>query len=75
MLFRMELQGSVLKAEENIMGDATANPFFVALLCVARCLVPVLILFAISYLLRRFGVIAKPPKPTDDYQKSEDNGY
>jgi hypothetical protein len=58
-----------------MMGDASANPFFVGLLCVARCLVPVLILFAISYLLRRFGVIAKPPRPTDEYKNSKDNGY
>jgi hypothetical protein len=57
------------------MGDATANPIFVALLCVARCLIPVLLLFGISYLLRRFGVIAKPAPPPKEYQSSEDNGY
>ncbi len=57
------------------MGDATANPIYIALLCVARCLVPLVILFGISYLLRRFGVIAKPSAPPEEYQKSEDNGY
>ncbi len=57
------------------MGDATANPIYVALLCVARCLIPVVLLFAISYLLRRFGVVAKPPPPTEEYQKREENGY
>lgn len=57
------------------MGDASTNPVFVALLCIARCLVPLIILFGISYLLRRFGIVAKPPPPTEDYQKSEDNGY
>lgn len=57
------------------MGDATANPIYVALLCVARCLVPLVILFGVSYLLRRFGVIAKPAKPSEEYQKGEDNGY
>jgi len=57
------------------MGDATANPVFVALLCIARCLVPLIILFGISYLLRRLGVIAKPAPPPSDYQNSEDNGY
>jgi len=56
------------------MGDATANPLYVALLCVARCLVPLLILFGISYLLRRFGVIAKPAQPPEEYQNSKDNG-
>jgi len=57
------------------MGDASANPIYVALLCIARCLIPLIILFGISYLLRRFGLIAKPAPPTDDYQSSEDNGY
>lgn len=57
------------------MGDATANPLYVALLCVARCLVPLVILFGVSYLLRRFGVIAKPTPPPEEYPKSEDNGY
>jgi hypothetical protein len=57
------------------MGDATANPIYIALLCIARCLVPLLFLFGVSYLLRRFGVIAKPASPPDEYQDSEDNGY
>jgi hypothetical protein len=57
------------------MGDASANPVYVALLCIARCLIPVVILFIISYLLRRFGVVAKPPPPTDEYKNSEENGY
>lgn len=57
------------------MGDATANPVIVALLCIARCLIPLVILFGISYLLRRFGVVAKPAPPPDEFQSSEDNGY
>ena len=57
------------------MGDATANPIYIVLLCIARCLVPVVILFGVSYLLRRLGVIAKPTPPPDEYQKSEDNSY
>ena len=57
------------------MGDATANPIFVALLCIARCLIPLLVLFGISYLLRRFGVIAKPAPPPNEYQNAENNGY
>jgi len=57
------------------MGDATANPIYVALLFIARCLVPLVILFGVSYLLRRFGVIAKPTQPSDEYEKKEDNGY
>jgi hypothetical protein len=57
------------------MGEATSNPVFVALLCFARCLIPLLILFGISYLLRRFGVVAKPAPPPKEYQNSEDDGY
>jgi hypothetical protein len=57
------------------MGDASTNPIYVALLCIGRCLVPLIILFGISYLLRRFGIVAKPAPPTEEYQKSEDNGY
>ncbi len=57
------------------MGDATANPIYVALLCIARCLVPLVILFGISYLLRRFGIVAKATPPPEDLQKSDDNGY
>ncbi len=57
------------------MGEATANPVYIALLCIARCLVPLVILFAISYLLRRLGVIAKPAPPPEEYQRGEDNGY
>lgn len=75
MLAWVGLQGSVLQAEDKNMGDATANPIYIALLCIGRCLVPIVILFGISYLLRRFGVIAKPTPPPDDYQKSEGNGY
>ncbi len=55
------------------MDNATANPIYVALLCAGRCLVPLVILFGVSYLLRRFGVIAKPAPPPDDYQQGEDN--
>jgi hypothetical protein len=57
------------------MGEATANPIFVGLLCVARCLVPLVILFVVSYLLRRFGVVAKPTPPPEDFQDRESNGY
>ncbi len=48
------------------MDQATANPIFVALLCLARCLVPLIILLGISYLLRRFGFIAEPPPPPNN---------
>jgi hypothetical protein len=57
------------------MNETTANPIFVALLFILRCLVPLLILFGISYLLRRFGLVtiesAEPPDE-EDFQE-EDN--
>jgi hypothetical protein len=54
------------------------NPVFVALLFILRCLVPLMVLFGISYLLRRLGLVAndnpEPPEETgqqDEYpQKS-----
>jgi hypothetical protein len=56
------------------MNEVSSNPVFIALLCVARCLVPLLVLFGISYLLRRLGVVAKPTTPPAEYQNSEDDG-
>jgi hypothetical protein len=69
------LEGRVLQVEGVKMVDVTANPVYVALLCIARCLIPLLILFGISWLLRHFGVIAKPAPPPAEFQNSEDNGY
>ena len=43
------------------MNDSTTSPLIVPLLCILRCVVPLLILFGISYLLRRFGLITQPP--------------
>jgi hypothetical protein len=51
------------------MDNASANPIIVALLCVARCLIPVLILLGVSYLLRRFGYIKAPPSPPDEFNE------
>jgi hypothetical protein len=50
-----------------------SNPIYIALLCVARCLIPIIILFGISYLLRRFGFIAKPTMPPSGYEESEND--
>lgn len=47
------------------MQDSTANPLILALLFVARCLVPVGILLGISYLLRRLGLVQGTPAPPD----------
>jgi hypothetical protein len=55
------------------MQEATANPVWVALLCVARCLIPLLILLGISYLLKKFGFIAETPAPPNGYADDENN--
>jgi hypothetical protein len=52
------------------MNEPSANPAFVALLFILRCLVPLAILFGISYLLRRLGLVTvdspEPPEETDE---------
>jgi hypothetical protein len=55
--------------------NETANPLFVALLFILRCLVPLVILFGISYLLRRLGlvVIDSPEPPEDESDDSDDH--
>jgi hypothetical protein len=51
------------------MNDTTSS-FFVVLLFILRCLVPLAILFGLSYLLRRMGLVAiETPEP---YEKSEE---
>jgi hypothetical protein len=49
------------------MNDTSANPIFVALLFMLRCLVPLAILFGVSYLLRKLGLVAvEAPEPPDE---------
>lgn len=56
------------------MNETTANPVFVALLFILRCLVPLAILFGISYLLRRLGlVVIEAPEPPDERDDEEEN--
>jgi len=64
-----------MRVEAEKMNDVASNPVYIALLCILRCLIPLLVLFGISYLLRRLGVVAKPAPPPAEYQNSEDNGY
>ncbi|HAE59062.1 MAG TPA: hypothetical protein DCG54_06015 [Anaerolineae bacterium] len=50
------------------------NPVFVALLFILRCLVPLIILFGISYLLRRLGlVVTESPEPPEEDEKQDEN--
>jgi hypothetical protein len=54
--------------------NETANPFFVALLFILRCLVPLAVLFSVSYLLRRMGlVVIDNPEPPDSERPDEDD--
>jgi len=57
------------------MNDASANPIFVALLFILRCVVPLAILFGISYLLRKMGLVAvEAPEPPDDRDENGGEG-
>lgn len=61
------------------MNDPAANPIFVALLFILRCLVPLAILFGISYLLRRFGLVSidspEPPEESEPPEKSDEEAH
>ncbi|HEX7973431.1 MAG TPA: hypothetical protein VF498_03410 [Anaerolineales bacterium] len=50
------------------------DPFIIALMFVARCLVPLLIMLGISYLLKRLGFIQEaPPPPKDQNRGNHEN--
>ncbi len=56
------------------MNETSGNPIFVVLLFVLRCLIPLAILFGISYLLRRLGLVAEaPPEPPDLPDEEDEN--
>jgi|GEM_PF-1428806 len=49
------------------MNEPSTNSFFVVLLFILRCIVPLAILFGISYLLRRLGLVAiEAPEPNEE---------
>jgi hypothetical protein len=54
------------------MEETSANPFWVSLLCAARCMIPLLIMLGITYLLKKFGLIAEAPPPPPD-QDNDNN--
>jgi hypothetical protein len=54
------------------MDKASANPLLVSLFFVVRCVVPLLIMLGISYLLKKFGLIAEPPPPPPEYLSEND---
>ena len=49
------------------------NPVFVALLFILRCLVPLIVLFGISYLLRRLGLVVNDnPEPPEEADQQDE---
>jgi len=55
------------------MSETPASTIFVALLFILRCLVPLGILFGISYLLRKLGLVAETPEPPSGYEENGDD--
>jgi hypothetical protein len=51
----------------KVMNEPSASPIYVVLLFILRCFVPLAILFGISYLLRRMGLVAiESPEPIEE---------
>jgi hypothetical protein len=54
------------------MNDAPVSPVIMALLFILRCLIPLAILFGVSYLLRRLGLVAvEAPEAPDESEQEE----
>lgn len=51
----------------------TANPIYVGLLFILRCLIPLAVLFGISYLLRRFGLVVIDSPEPEEYTDNDEN--
>jgi len=61
------------------MNETASSPVFVALLFILRCLVPLAILFGISYILRKSGLVvteaAEPPEEADNQDEDPQNNH
>lgn len=55
------------------MNEPSANPIWVTLLCVARCVIPMVLLLGLSYLIRKLGLVAEPPQPPPQENNGPDN--
>ena len=56
------------------MNDTSTNSIFVALLFILRCFVPIAVLFGVSYLLRKMGLVAvEPPEPPDKRDENDES--
>ena len=49
------------------------NPLIIFFLYFLRCMVPLAIMLGVSYILRRLGLIAKPPSPPTDWENNHAN--
>ena len=50
-----------------------ANPFIVSLFFLARCLIPLLVMLAVSYALKRLGLLPEAPPPEETDQGQDDH--
>ena len=57
------------------MDNNAANPVVIGLLFILRCLVPLLLMLAVSALLKRLGLIQQPTEPTEAEQEAEYQAY
>jgi hypothetical protein len=55
--------------------SASTNPLLVSLFFVVRCIIPLAIMLGISYLLKRLGLIAEPPKPPPDWDDGDSENH
>jgi hypothetical protein len=53
------------------MGESIANPIVVALMFIARCLVPLGIMLVISHYLRKWGLIIENNAQNDQQSEPE----
>jgi len=55
------------------MDKATANPLLVGLFFTIRCLIPLIVMFGISYLLKKLGFIQPLTEPPPGWLNGENN--
>jgi hypothetical protein len=55
------------------MNEPSANPVWVTLICVARCVIPLLVLIGASYVIKKLGLVAEPPKPPSQATNETNN--
>ena len=55
------------------MDESAASPLLVALFFILRCMIPLVIMLGISYLLRRFGLVAETGEPPKEQEQGNSN--